>query len=109
MQGYRFLTLSLVLILSAACSNLPKEHKVITAKAQGLDISSGVCPHHLVFDWRQMEQSDGLLWKMNPPLRNAETRKTMIDYLKEGKIDWVETDHAPHTQERHRRSGRLSL
>ena len=32
MQGYRFLTLSLVLILSAACSNLPKEHKVITAK-----------------------------------------------------------------------------
>ena len=71
--------------------------KVITAKAQGLDISSGVCPHHLVFDWRQMEQSDGLLWKMNPPLRNEKTRKTMVGYLKEGKIDWVETDHAPHT------------
>jgi len=32
MQGYRFLTLVLVLLLSAACSNLPKEHKVVTAK-----------------------------------------------------------------------------
>ena len=32
MQGNRFLTLILVLILSAACSNLPKEHKVVTAK-----------------------------------------------------------------------------
>lgn len=71
--------------------------RVISAKERGLDISSAVCPHHLIFDWRQMEQSDGLLWKMNPPLRNEKTRKIMIDYLRAGKIDWVETDHAPHT------------
>lgn len=38
MQGNRFLTLILVLILSAACSNLPKEHKVVTAKEGVLSI-----------------------------------------------------------------------
>ncbi|NCO83018.1 MAG: hypothetical protein COZ31_03420 [Nitrospirae bacterium CG_4_10_14_3_um_filter_44_29] len=42
MQGYRFLTLILVLILSVACSNLPKEHKVVTAKEGVISIPVSV-------------------------------------------------------------------
>ncbi len=66
------------------------------AKQQHLDISCSVCPHHFLFDWTQMNQENGLLWKMNPPLRESESRKKILDLLKEGDIDWIETDHAPH-------------
>lgn len=71
--------------------------RVLEAKAKGLDISSGVCPHHLVYDWEQMKESNGLLWKMNPPLRSPGSPQTMLEYLRDGSIDWIETDHAPHT------------
>lgn len=67
------------------------------AKAEGLDISSGVCPHHFIYDWQQMGEEKGVLWKMNPPLRSPESREKMLNYLRSGKIDWIETDHAPHT------------
>jgi dihydroorotase len=33
---------------------------------------------------------------MNPPLRSQSIQKTMLDLLFNGKIDWIETDHAPH-------------
>ena len=72
---------------------------VVRAQKQGVDISCGVSPHHLIYDWNQMNAEQGLLWKMNPPLREPATRKTLLQYLKEGKIDWIETDHAPHTLE----------
>ncbi|MEK6871869.1 MAG: amidohydrolase family protein [Nanoarchaeota archaeon] len=67
------------------------------AKTQGLDISCGICPHHFIYDWEQMHKKDGLVWKMNPPLRSPQAREQMLNYLHEGKIDWIETDHAPHT------------
>jgi len=43
-----------------------------------------------------MNQDNGLLWKMNPPLREPESRKKILELLKKGEIDWIETDHAPH-------------
>lgn len=64
-----------------------------------LDISCGVTLHHLVYDFSQMFEENGLYWKMNPPLRSSESQKRILHYLKEGKIDWIETDHAPHTLE----------
>ena len=67
------------------------------AKSEGLNISCGICPHHFIYDWQQMTCKDGILWKMNPPLRSPESREKMLQYLKSGKIDWIETDHAPHT------------
>jgi len=70
-----------------------------TAKSQGLDISCGVCPHHFIYDWKQMDNHDGILWKMNPPLRSENSRNGMLELLREGKIDWIETDHAPHSLE----------
>ncbi len=70
---------------------------VVKAKEQGLDVSSGICPHHFIYDWNQMKDKNGVFWKMNPPLREPNSRERIFQYLKEGKIDWIETDHAPHS------------
>ncbi|HLD02917.1 MAG TPA: dihydroorotase family protein [Candidatus Nanoarchaeia archaeon] len=70
---------------------------VVSAKARGVDISCGICPHHFIYDWTQMLDERGILWKMNPPLRRLEARDEIFNYLRQGKIDWIETDHAPHT------------
>ena len=72
---------------------------VAGAKEQGIDVSSGICPHHFIYDWSQMCDENGLLWKMNPPLREPDSRSRIFQYLKDGKIDWIETDHAPHSLE----------
>ena len=76
----------------------PKAVELVNkAKERGLDASSGICPHHFIYDWGEMHRKNGLLYKMNPPLRSPESREQMFDLLHEGKIDWIETDHAPHT------------
>lgn len=82
----------------------PKAVEIVNdAKLGGLDISCGICPHHFIYDWGLMwsftNVYHGLLFKMNPPLRSPESRKQIFQYLREGKIDWIETDHAPHTLE----------
>jgi dihydroorotase len=69
---------------------------VVSAKKQGLDVSCGVCPHHFMYDWEKMLGKDGLQYKMNPPLRPPESRDEIFRRLKNGDIDWIETDHAPH-------------
>lgn len=66
------------------------------AQARGVNVSSGVCPHHLIYDWQQMTAEKGILWKMNPPLRSPESKEKMLQLLRDGNIDWIETDHAPH-------------
>lgn len=70
---------------------------VNAAKRNGMDVSCGVCPHHFIYDWQEMVKPDGIRMKMNPPLRKPESRDLMLAYLRAGKIDWIETDHAPHT------------
>jgi dihydroorotase len=67
------------------------------ARRSGMNISCGVCPHHFVYDCNQMFELDGILWKMNPPLREPGKPQQMLEYLRAGKIDWIETDHAPHS------------
>ncbi|MBI2043912.1 hypothetical protein HYT24_00935, partial [Candidatus Pacearchaeota archaeon] len=69
---------------------------VAEAKQNGIDISCGVCPHHFIFDWNQLGTKDGILWKMNPPLRAPQSRTRMLELMREGKVDFIETDHAPH-------------
>ncbi len=76
----------------------PKGVELVSkAKEKGMKVTCGICPHHFIYDWTKMETEDGLLWKMNPPLRSPKSREQMLNYLKAGKIDWIETDHAPHT------------
>lgn len=65
-------------------------------KAHKLKISCGVTPHHLLLSQDMMNSEMGLLMKVNPPLRDRATADTMMELLLEGRIDWIESDHAPH-------------
>ena len=67
------------------------------AKSEDLDISSELSIHHLFYDWNQMLNTDGILWKMNPPLRAPHNPPALAYSLKSGDIDFIATDHAPHT------------
>jgi dihydroorotase len=70
---------------------------VYEEKQNGRKITSGVCPHHLIFDMEDTMREHGILLKMNPPLRPRWMKTELLEMLKDGRIDWLETDHAPHT------------
>src|SRR5208282_4594356 len=55
-------------------------------------------PHHALLDANMMEGTGGMLLKVNPPLRPLPMPSMMLRRLVDGDIDWVETDHAPHTR-----------
>ena len=67
------------------------------AKARGVRVSCETAPHYLSLCEDDM-QEDGR-FKMNPPLRRAEDREALIEGLRDGTIDAVATDHAPHSAE----------
>jgi dihydroorotase len=70
------------------------------AKKAGANVTCEVSPHHLLLcDEDIPTREDGTLnsnWKMNPPLRSAQDREACQVALKEGIIDAIATDHAPH-------------
>jgi dihydroorotase len=73
---------------------------VAEAKARGVRITAEVSPHHLTLTDAELltgELATGL--KMNPPLRAEEDRRALIAGLRDGTIDCVATDHAPHARE----------
>ncbi|MEU6699395.1 dihydroorotase [Pseudonocardia sp. NPDC046786] len=65
------------------------------AKAQGVQVSAEVTPHHLLLTDGRLTGYDPVN-KVNPPLRTAEDTRAMREALAEGVIDVVATDHAPH-------------
>ncbi len=67
------------------------------AKARGVDITCETAPHYLVMDDSDL-QEDGR-FKMNPPLRSAADRLALIEGVRDGTIDMIATDHAPHSAE----------
>lgn len=62
----------------------------------GLRLTCGVTPHHLLWSSTQMKGAAGLLYKVNPPLREPADNVAVRTALKQGEIDWIESDHAPH-------------
>jgi len=69
------------------------------AKAQGFNnISCEVTPHQINLCDEDITENIGR-FKMNPPLRTKEDRQAIIDAIKDGTIDCIATDHAPHTKE----------
>lgn len=66
------------------------------ARARGVRISCGLTPHHALLSTVDAQQR-GLYAKMNPPLRSETERSALFAALLAGRIDWIETDHAPHT------------
>ena len=67
------------------------------AKLEGVDITCETAPHYLVLTDADL-QEDGK-FKMNPPLRAEEDRLALIEGIKDGTIDMIATDHAPHSYE----------
>lgn len=68
------------------------------AKAKGLKITAEVTPHHFCLTDEELVNYD-TNYKMNPPLRTEEDVKAMIEGLKDGTIDCIASDHAPHSSE----------
>jgi dihydroorotase len=66
------------------------------AKKQGVRVTAEATPHHLLLT-RDMIDKRGSLAKVNPPLRTEEDRQALVAGIKDGTIDIIATDHAPHT------------
>ncbi|HSX67792.1 dihydroorotase [Nocardioides sp.] len=67
------------------------------AKAQGIDVTAEVTPHHLILTTDELIGYDPT-YKVNPPLRPAEDVQALRAALADGTIDAVATDHAPHAK-----------
>jgi dihydroorotase len=72
---------------------------VRAAKAAGVQISCEASPHHLCLTDEEVHSLDPRRFKMNPPLRAEADRQALIEGLREGAIDCIATDHAPHAPE----------
>lgn len=71
---------------------------VRTARALGADVHAEATPHHFTLTEDAVLQY-GTLARMNPPVRTKEDRLAIIEGLKDGTIDMIVTDHAPHSAE----------
>ena len=73
--------------------------KIAAAKARGIRVTAEATPHHLFFDDTMLTEENRLWLQMNPPLRGREDRLALIEALRSGVVDYIATDHAPHTLE----------
>ncbi|MCI9124849.1 MAG: dihydroorotase [Eubacterium sp.] len=80
------------------CSTKGSVEIVRRAKEEGIRISAEVCPHHFTLTSDDMPAGDAN-YKMNPPLRTKEDVEALRQGLKDGILDVIATDHAPHTKE----------
>jgi dihydroorotase len=69
---------------------------ICVAKAAGVRVTCEATPHHLTLTEDEVRSLDAR-FKMNPPLRSADDREALIEGLRDGTIDCVATDHAPHS------------
>jgi dihydroorotase len=72
---------------------------VRAARAAGVRISCEATPHHLCLTDEEVRSLDPMRFKMNPPLRAESDRQALISGLRDGTIDCIATDHAPHASE----------
>lgn len=68
------------------------------AKRYGIKVTAEVTPHHLLLNEDDITGIDAN-YKMNPPLRSKADHEALIAGLLDGTIDFIATDHAPHTSE----------
>jgi dihydroorotase len=69
---------------------------VRAAKAAGVLVSAEASPHHLCLTDEEVRSLDPGRFKMNPPLRTEVDRQALIAALRDGTIECIATDHAPH-------------
>ena len=79
-------------------STKTSKNMIRDAKKRGVKITCETCPHYFTFTVDEVLKS-GTNAKMNPPLREEKDRQAIIEGLKEGTIDCIITDHAPHAED----------
>lgn len=67
------------------------------AKAEGLNITCETGPHYLTMTHDEIKNEGR--FKMNPPIRDAADRDALVEGIKDGTVDMIATDHAPHSAE----------
>jgi dihydroorotase len=68
------------------------------AKARGVDVTGETCPQYLFLSADDYARFGGVI-RVNPPVREKENQEPIFAALKDGTIDMIATDHAPHTPE----------
>ena len=80
-------------------SALESVEAVAVAKDRDVAITAEVSPHHLTLTHDALRQALDTRLKMNPPLRAERDRQALIAALRDGTVDCIATDHAPHARE----------
>lgn len=81
------------------CSTEDSVKMVAAAKKEGLPVTAEVCPHHFVLTSDDITDSTDTNFKMNPPLRTKADVEALKQGLKDGIMEVISTDHAPHSEE----------
>ncbi|MCD7826006.1 MAG: dihydroorotase [Clostridiaceae bacterium] len=89
------------------CSTKGSVMLVDMAKKSGLPVTGEVCPHHFTMSDDEISEDDGR-FKMNPPLRSREDVQALKEALRDGVMDVISTDHAPHGEEEKNQSMRTA-
>lgn len=81
------------------------------ARSRGARVMIEVTPQHLYFGMEELAEKEYKQLQMNPPIRYQHDKEVLLDALIKGEIDFLATDHAPHTQEEkdHGHSGLTGL
>lgn len=80
------------------CSTADSVEMIRLAKEEGLEVSGEVCPHHFTLTDEDIPEDDAN-YKMNPPLRGSTDVERLKDGLRQGIMEAISTDHAPHGEE----------
>lgn len=80
------------------CSTKDSVKMIKAAREDGIQVSGEVCPHHFTLCDEDIP-CDNADYKMNPPLRSREDVEALKEGLKEGIMEAISTDHAPHSEE----------
>ncbi len=80
------------------CSTADSVQLIAWAKKQGLLVTGEVCPHHFTMSDDEITEDHGR-FKMNPPLRSRADVQALKEGLRDGIMDVISTDHAPHGAE----------
>ena len=71
---------------------------IADAKSRGVQVTGEASPHHLVLTDEAVRSLETRM-KMNPPLRSDRDRTAIVDALRDGTLDCIATDHAPHARD----------
>lgn len=69
------------------------------SRKRGAKVLIEVTPQHLFYDLEHIKEENWRAFQMNPPIRYGADRMALMEALKNGEIDFLATDHAPHTDE----------